>query len=196
MASNYFLYTEVNGTICCSRKVCRVCGTNALRMLQFIPPPLISNPYNFNELFHQGWYWGPLSRERATNMLKGEPNGTFLVRDCSDRFHLFAISFVTSGGQVVHTLIKHRNGKWSFYKNMKKSQPSVVQLVQQSMKEMQSLLWDHGVQCLTRPLTRFDRVQSLQHICRFAIRLHTRLDLIPSLPLPANMRNYLQGSIL
>jgi hypothetical protein len=195
MASNYFLYNDVDGTVCCSRKNCRVCNTNTLRRtLQFSPLPL-SNPYNFNDLLHQGWYWGPLSRERATNMLKQEANGTFLVRDSSDHFHLYAISFV-SRGQVIHTLIKHRNGKWSFYKNMKRCQPSVVQLVQQSMKEMQSLLWDQGAQCLTRPLTRFDRVQSLQHICRFVIRLHTRLDLIPSLPLPANMRSYLQGSVL
>lgn len=97
---------------------------------------------------------------------------------------------------MVHTLIKHRHGKWSFYKNMKKSQPSIVLLVQQSVKEMQSLSWDHSRQRLTRPLSRYDKVWSLQQICRFVIRLNTRLDLIQSLPLPTNMRNYLQENMM
>ncbi|XP_062503404.1 suppressor of cytokine signaling 6-like [Corticium candelabrum] len=196
MACHYYLYTTEDGTVCCSRKTCQVCGPRTSPRLDLPLPPPITNPYNFNDLLRQGWYWGPMSREKATDTLRGQPNGTFLVRDCSDLFHVFAISFTTTGGQVVHTLIKYRHGKWSFYKNMKKSQSSVVQLVQQSVKEMQSLSWDHGIQRLTRPLSRFDQVKSLQHICRFVIRLHTRLDLIPSLPLPTNLQKYLRENMM
>lgn len=44
---------------------------------------------------------------------------------------------------------------------------------------------------LLHPVSRFKRIQSLQHLCRFVILRHVRRDLIFDLPLPERLKNYL-----
>lgn len=45
---------------------------------------------------------------------------------------------------------------------------------------------------LTNPVSRFRHIQSLQHMCRFAIlKAVVRKDLIQTLPLPRRLLDYL-----
>ena len=44
---------------------------------------------------------------------------------------------------------------------------------------------------LLYPVSRFARVQSLQHACRFVILKHVRRDHVAALPLPARLLEYL-----
>jgi suppressor of cytokine signaling 7 len=46
---------------------------------------------------------------------------------------------------------------------------------------------------LLHPVSRFKQVQSLQHTCRFVILKMVRKDLIPTLPLPRRLIDYLSA---
>lgn len=154
------------------------------------------------KLSRQGWYWGPINRMEAESKLAHQPDGAFLVRDSSDERYLLSLSF-RSFGRTLHTRIEHCNGVFSFY-----AQPesegfcSIVDLIEHSMSDSQT-----GVFCysrgrtpgspsfpvrLTKPVSRFTQVRSLQYLCRFVIRQTTRVDHIQKLPLPSSIRGWLQ----
>lgn len=154
------------------------------------------------KLSNIGWYWGPLSRVEAEEKLYNQFDGTFLVRDSSDDRYLLSLSF-RSNDRTLHTRIEHLNGKFSFY-----AQPgcegfsSIVELIEHSMDDSKS-----GIFCysrartpgspmfpvrLTKPVSRFSQVRSLQYMCRFVIRQYTRLDHIHALPLPNKIKHWLE----
>ena len=56
------------------------------------------------------WYWGPISYEQAALILEDRDDGSFLVRDSSDRKYLLSLSF-KSLGEVHHTRIEHAKGE-------------------------------------------------------------------------------------
>lgn len=154
------------------------------------------------KLSNYGWYWGPITRVEAEEKLVDQCNGAFLVRDSSDDRYLLSLSF-RSFGRTLHTRIEHCNGVFSFYAQPEsEGYTSIVALVEQSMTDSQS-----GVFCysrartpgspsfpvrLTRPVSRLTHVRSLQSLCRFVIRQHTRLDHIAKLPLPTRIQGWLQ----
>lgn len=161
------------------------------------------DPLNCKEMMRQGWYWGPMKREHAVRELFGHPPGTFLVRDCGDERHLYALSIVAPDGTVKHILLHYCQGKWSFYRRMSGSQRSVVKLIERaqfrSSLGLPVFTWQHlqGVTTvLTKPLSRFTTVKPLQHYCRFAIRQYCRIDLIQQLPLPARVKEYLEEDMM
>ncbi|XP_063720568.1 suppressor of cytokine signaling 7-like isoform X2 [Symsagittifera roscoffensis] len=41
-----------------------------------------------------GWYWGPLKKEETELLLRGRPDGCFLMRDSSSLSHVFSLSVV------------------------------------------------------------------------------------------------------
>lgn len=45
---------------------------------------------------------------------------------------------------------------------------------------------------LTKPVSRFSEVRSLQYLCRFVIRQHMRRDNICKLPLPESIKGYVE----
>jgi suppressor of cytokine signaling 6/7 len=149
-----------------------------------------------------GWYWGPIARAEAEERLAGQPDGAFLLRDSSDDRYLLSLSF-RSDGRTLHTRIEHCNGLFSFYAQAEsEGYKSVVELIERSMNDSQS-----GVFCysrartpgspsfpvrLARPVSRFTQVRSLQYLCRFVIRQHTRIDYIQRLPLPSSIKGWLE----
>lgn len=56
-----------------------------------------------------GWYWGPISGDKAEKLLANEPDGSFIVRDSSDEHYIFSLTFKLNGS-VRHVRIEHDQG--------------------------------------------------------------------------------------
>lgn len=149
-----------------------------------------------------GWYWGPMSGEMAEKFLGQEPCGSFLVRDSSDERYIFSLSFKLDG-MVRHVRIEQDQGNFSFGALKKFRSSTIVDFIESAMEHSRSgqflfflrlgpELGPLRVQLL-HPVSRFRRVQSLQHICRFVILQYVRRDQIPGLALPENLRHYLSS---
>ncbi|KAM9334484.1 suppressor of cytokine signaling 2 [Symphorus nematophorus] len=158
------------------------------------------------DLKNTGWYWGSLTANEAKEILQDASEGTFLVRDSSQRDYLFTISAMTSAGPT-NLRIEYKHGKFKL--------DSVV-LVKPKLKQFDSVvhLVEHYVQLsrtsdkapsnsqpsaaaappngtvqllLTKPV--YTATPSLQHLCRIAINRTTRR--VHDLPLPNRLKDYL-----
>ncbi|KAK9499713.1 hypothetical protein O3M35_002707 [Rhynocoris fuscipes] len=149
-----------------------------------------------------GWYWGPISGEAAEKVLSNEPDGSFIVRDSSDHHYIFSLTFRLNGC-VRHVRIEHDQGNFSFGSCTKFKSQTIVEFIETAVEHSRSgrylfflhrrpVLGPMRVQLL-HPVSRFKHVQSLQHLCRFAIVKVVRRDLIPSLPLPKRLIDYLSA---
>ncbi|KAK0166626.1 hypothetical protein PV327_004118 [Microctonus hyperodae] len=147
-----------------------------------------------------GWYWGPMSGEAAEKILSNEPDGSFIVRDSSDDHYIFSLSFRLNSC-VRHVRIEHDQGNFSFGSCTKFKSHTIVDFIENAVEHSRSgrylfflhrrpVLGPMRVQLL-HPVSRFKQVQSLQHICRFIILKMVRRDLIPTLPLPRRLIDYL-----
>ncbi|KAJ7374618.1 Suppressor of cytokine signaling 6 [Desmophyllum pertusum] len=152
-------------------------------------------------LSQYNWYWGPLNRYEAEDKLKGRPDGSFLVRDSCNEFYLYSVSF-RSRGRTCHTRIQYEDGRFAFLTPPgEMGTRTVAELMKRSMKISQK-----GALCFTKagwlhdtphpirfimPVSRFEDLPSLQHLCRFVIRQNSRYDKLHELPLPAKIINYL-----
>ncbi|KAJ8951284.1 hypothetical protein NQ318_008187 [Aromia moschata] len=124
-----------------------------------------------------GWYWGPISSEAAEKILSNEPDGSFIVRDSSDDHYIFSLTFKLNNC-VRHVRIEHDQGNFSFGSCTKFKSQTIVEFIENAVEH-------------SRSVSRFKQVQSLQHMCRFVIHKNVRRDLIPSLPLPRRMIDYI-----
>jgi len=147
-----------------------------------------------------GWYWGPISGEAAERILAKEPDGSFVVRDSSDHHYIFSLTFKLNGF-VRHVRIEHDQGNFSFGSFTKFKSNTIVDFIENAVEHSRSgrylfflhrrpVLGPMRVQLL-HPVSRFKRVQSLQHMCRYIIVKHVRRDLLNLLPVPTRLKNYL-----
>ncbi|XP_033211771.1 uncharacterized protein LOC117169476 [Belonocnema kinseyi] len=154
------------------------------------------------KLSKYGWYWGPISGEEADSKLISESDGAFLVRDSSDDRYLLTLSFKSSG-KLLHARMEHSGGLFSLCNHSENhGYTSVADLIDHSMSCSQSAVFCYSRPRhpghpsfpvrLTKPVSRFTQVRSLQYLCRFVIRQNTRLDNIHKLPLPKPIRGYIE----
>ncbi|CAL7935844.1 unnamed protein product [Xylocopa violacea] len=154
------------------------------------------------KLSNYGWYWGPISGTEADAKLLSEPDGAFLVRDSSDDRYVLTLSFKSSG-KLLHARMEHSGGLFSLC-NQSESEgfSTVADLIHYSMNFSQSAVFCYSRPKypgypsfpvrLTKPVSRFTQVRSLQYLCRFVIRQNTRLDNIHKLPLPKTIKGYIE----
>lgn len=165
------------------------------------PPKIWSLTQELFRLSKFGWYWGPITRREAERKLAGQPDGAFLVRDSSDERYLLSLSF-RSYGRTLHTRIEHCNGKFIFDAQPDtEGYPSIVDLIENSMNDPQTGICSYSRRGspsppiypvrLTKPVSRFTQVRSLQYMCRFVIRQYTRYDHIQQLPLPNSLKGWI-----
>lgn len=149
-----------------------------------------------------GWYWGPISGDEADAKLISEPDGAFLVRDSSDDRYVLTLSFKSSG-KMLHARMEHSGGLFSLCNQTENEGfTSVAALINHSMNFSQSAVicysrpkypgYPSFPVRLTKPVSRFTQVRSLQYLCRFVIRQYIRLDNIHKLPLPKTIKGYIQ----
>lgn len=69
---------------------------------------------HFSDLCDQPWFWGPLSRLDANDLLKNHPVGTFIVRDSEHDCSKFTLTFRCSNGSVLNHRITQTNGSYAF----------------------------------------------------------------------------------
>jgi suppressor of cytokine signaling 7 len=147
-----------------------------------------------------GWYWGPISGEAAEKILSNEPDGSFIVRDSSDDHYIFSLTFKLNGC-IRHVRIEHDQGNFSLGSCTKFKSHTIVDFIEKAVEHSRSgrylfflhrrpVLRPMRVQLL-HPVSRFKQVQSLRHMCRFVILKLVRRDLIPALPLPRRVIDYL-----
>ncbi|KAM9845646.1 suppressor of cytokine signaling 2 isoform 2-T3 [Aulostomus maculatus] len=156
------------------------------------------------DLKNTGWYWGSLTANEAKEILQDATEGTFLVRDSSQRDYLYTISAMTSAGPT-NLRIEYKHGKFKLdsvvlVKPKLKQFDSVVHLVEHYVQLSRSSDKAAATSCqpsvppngtvqllLTKPV--YTATPLLQHLCRIAINRTTRR--IQDLPLPNRLKDYL-----
>ncbi|XP_051919942.1 suppressor of cytokine signaling 4 [Hippocampus zosterae] len=133
-------------------------------------------------------YWGVLNRFEAEELLEGQPEGTFLLRDSAQDEFLFSVSF-RRYSRSLHARIEQNGKRFSFdvrdpcmYRDV-----SVTGLLRHYSDPATCLFFEP---LLSQPLPRTFPFP-LQHLCRAVICSVTTYQGIQKLPLPPQLRNYL-----
>ncbi|KAI7804662.1 suppressor of cytokine signaling 4 [Triplophysa rosa] len=134
-------------------------------------------------------YWGVLDRFEAEQLLEGQPEGTFLLRDSAQDEYLFSVSF-RRYSRSLHARIEQNGKRFSFdgrdpcmYRDS-----SVTGLLKHYSDPSTCLFFEP---LLSRPLPR-NFPFSLQHMCRAVICSCTTYPGIDVLPLPQSLRHFLR----
>lgn len=161
-------------------------------------------------LDHYSWYYGNINIEQAERLLRNEPDGSFLVRDCNepDKFtELFTITFKVNGcfgscnvdyAKGLFSLCLHDTSlplfrqladlvHHSVHRSVVDKEPVCTVTSNWSGQETQLFL--------KKPINRYKTVHSLQYHCRSKLHeMYTR-DQLELLPLPQKLKeNYIMKS--
>ncbi|XP_037973428.2 suppressor of cytokine signaling 1 [Plutella xylostella] len=139
------------------------------------------------QLAKHGWYWGGITSSEAEELLAGQHDNVFLVRDSNSSRHLLCVSF-RCVGRTLHARLRHANGLFSL--NDETFVPANRISEHCATVDVASHLFERPVR-LARPLNRFAKLDSLQMICRFVIRQTVNANAIHQLPLPPNLISYI-----
>ncbi|XP_022912879.1 suppressor of cytokine signaling 6-like [Onthophagus taurus] len=152
----------------------------------------------YKKLHKCKFYWGPISSREAEQELRNKPDGTFIIRDSCSARHVYSLSF-RSWGRTLHTRIDFDNG---YFKIFRQEGYSTINLMLEAVMQLSK----NGVYCFTQsksalnpsypvrllsPLSRFTKISSLKHMCRFVIREHININDINNLQLPETVKSYL-----
>ncbi|XP_068618181.1 suppressor of cytokine signaling 4-like [Battus philenor] len=138
------------------------------------------------QLSKHGWYWGGITSSEAEELLAGQHDNVFLVRDSYDSRHILCVSF-RCVGRTLHARLRHANGLFSL--NNETFVPANRISEHCATVDVETNLFEMPVK-LARPLNRFARLDSLQMICRFVIRQTVSTNVWHKLPLPPNLISY------
>uniref|UniRef100_A0A2A4K9U4 SOCS box domain-containing protein n=1 Tax=Heliothis virescens TaxID=7102 RepID=A0A2A4K9U4_HELVI len=138
------------------------------------------------QLSKHGWYWGGITSSEAEELLAGQHDNVFLVRDSCDSRHILCVSF-RCVGRTLHARLRHANGLFSL--NNETFVPANRISEHCAAVDVKSNLFEMPVK-LARPLNRFAKLDSLQMICRFVIRQTVSAHVWSKLPLPPNLISY------
>ncbi|XP_030035020.1 suppressor of cytokine signaling 4 [Manduca sexta] len=141
------------------------------------------------QLSKHGWYWGGITSSEAEELLAGQHDNVFLVRDSYDSRHILCVSF-RCVGRTLHARLRHANGLFSL--NNETFVPVNRISEHCAAVDVKSNLFEMPVK-LARPLNRFAKLDSLQMICRFVIRQTVSANVWHMLPLPPNLISYIAG---
>lgn len=65
-----------------------------------------------DNFYRHGWYWGGITSSEAEELLAGQHDNVFLVRDSYDSRHILCVSF-RCVGRTLHARLRHANGLFS-----------------------------------------------------------------------------------
>ncbi|NXU58446.1 SOCS1 protein, partial [Turnix velox] len=129
-----------------------------------------------------GFYWGPLTVNAAHEKLKSEPEGTFLIRDSTQKNCFFAISVKTATGPT-SIRINFQSGRFSL-DGSKETFDCLFKLLEHYLKSPRKVL--------VTPLRKV-RVQPLQELCRKSIVKTFGRENLNQIPLNPVLKDYLKS---
>ncbi|CAB3988252.1 Suppressor of cytokine signaling 2 [Paramuricea clavata] len=159
---------------------------------------------SMDRLENTGWYWGRISKTEATSALEQADVGTFLLRDSSDSRYYFSLS-VRLQTNILNIRVLFSYGKFMFdcFETSLSEIPKfdcVVKLicyyaaVSQDKQDKRKVLarsevGDAEIR-LEKPL--FNKVPTLQHLCRRAVNRTLTKDEQSQLPLPNTVEKFMR----
>ncbi|KAJ7991023.1 hypothetical protein DPEC_G00292940 [Dallia pectoralis] len=171
------------------------CSTRPLSLDDWHPPchPSCHTDYilvpDLLQINNSPCYWGVLDRFQAEELLEGQPEGTFLLRDSAQDEFLFSVSF-RRYSRSLHARIEQDGKRFSFdgrdpcmYRD-----PSVTGLLSHYSDPATCLFFEP---LLSSPLPRTFPF-NLVHLCRAVICSCTTYRGIEILPLPYPLKDYLR----
>ncbi|XP_053132497.1 suppressor of cytokine signaling 1 [Hemicordylus capensis] len=129
-----------------------------------------------------GFYWGPLSVTAAHEKLKGEPEGTFLIRDSRQKNCFFTIS-VKTATEPTSIRVIFQAGHFSL-DGSKETFDCLFKLLEHYVSSPRKVL--------VTPL-RKERMRSLQELCRKNIVETVGRDNLSQIPLNPVLKDYLKS---
>ncbi|XP_015265413.1 PREDICTED: suppressor of cytokine signaling 1 [Gekko japonicus] len=127
-----------------------------------------------------GFYWGPLSVSAAHEKLRGEPVGTFLLRDSRQKNCFFTVSVKTASGPTSIRVI-FQAGRFSL-DGSKEDFDCLFKLLEHYVSSSRKVL--------VAPLRKV-RMRSLQELCRKSIMTALGGESLSRVPLNPVLKDYL-----